>query len=110
MEVFIQTKRTEECIRNQTCEFMGSSERCVLVASADGRIQVWNVSKSLLDPVVNISPRSPSAKDREYTKILFAHCSQIIVVGNDDGKVEVLELKQAETSPVEDLHRCLDNI
>ena len=81
-----------------------------VMASADGRIQVWNVSKSLLDPVVNISPRSPSAKDREYTKILFAHCSQIIVVGNDDGKVEVLELKRAETSPVEDLHRCLDNI
>merc|ERR1712224_742512 len=59
--------------------------------TADGRVDIWDLSISTLDPVVShrIAPRKPSA-------ILFGYTSPVVLTGDNSGKIDVYRLTGIE--------------
>ncbi|KAJ3033062.1 WD repeat-containing protein 78 [Rhizophlyctis rosea] len=65
--------------------------------STDGRMEIWDLSFSVLDPVI-----LHSVLDRQLTTIIFASQTPCILTGDDNGAVNVYKLRM----PVkETLHR-----
>ncbi len=64
------------------------------LVAADGRIEVWDISISKLDPIADISSTSQIMSGNERTCILFGNCGTLIIVGNEQGVVEVYKLNQ----------------
>ncbi len=62
------------------------------LVGADGRIEVWDISISKLDPVADIPSKSQTMSGNERTSVLFGSCGTIIIVGDEQGIVEVYKL------------------
>lgn len=58
----------------------------LLAITGDGRIDVWDISKSTLDPLRTLQENS----DVEWTKILFEKDGNAIIVADDHGSVKAL--------------------
>ncbi|MBN3316104.1 WDR78 protein, partial [Atractosteus spatula] len=65
----------------------------VFGAVNEGRVEIWNLGSSILDPIA-VSSASPGIK---LTSFLFASETDCILVGDSDGQVSVYEMKNLPT-------------
>uniref|UniRef100_W5MJD3 Dynein axonemal intermediate chain 4 n=1 Tax=Lepisosteus oculatus TaxID=7918 RepID=W5MJD3_LEPOC len=65
----------------------------VFGAVNEGRVEIWNLGSSILDPIA-VSSASPGIK---LTSLLFANETDCILVGDSDGQVSVYEMKNLPT-------------
>ncbi|XP_026229533.1 WD repeat-containing protein 78, partial [Anabas testudineus] len=61
----------------------------VFGAVNDEQLEIWNLSASILDPVI-VQPAAPGVKMRS---LLFATQTDCVLVGDSDGRVTVYQLK-----------------
>ncbi|KAJ3326968.1 WD repeat-containing protein 78 [Blyttiomyces sp. JEL0837] len=61
--------------------------------SNDGRMEIWDLQYSVLDPII-----LHTVLDRQLTSILFASKSPTVLIGDDNGAVNVYNLRYSNTS------------
>ncbi|ORY26011.1 WD40 repeat-like protein [Rhizoclosmatium globosum] len=61
--------------------------------SNDGRLEVWDLKHSVLDPIV-----IHTVLDRQLTSLIFGSKSSCILIGDDSGSVTVFNLKKPASS------------
>ncbi|KAI8909414.1 WD40-repeat-containing domain protein [Powellomyces hirtus] len=74
--------------------------------STDGRMEIWDLQFSVLDPVI-----LHTVLDRQLTSIIFAHKSPVVLTGDDNGSVNVYKLKKlggANITTTEQRHATVD--
>ncbi|ORY35217.1 WD40 repeat-like protein [Rhizoclosmatium globosum] len=74
----------------ESCAFKFQSANCV---SNDGRLEVWDLKHSVLDPIV-----IHTVLDRQLTSLIFGSKSSCILIGDDSGSVTVFNLKKPASS------------
>ncbi|KAJ3227804.1 WD repeat-containing protein 78 [Clydaea vesicula] len=60
--------------------------------STDGRMEIWDLQFSVLDPAI-----LHSVLDRQLTCIIFATKTPVVLIGDDNGAVNVYKLQQLPT-------------
>jgi WD40 repeat protein len=71
------------------------------LAAEDDRMELWDMSKSLLDPIISLSQKDLSEDDYEQksrTVVQFSNAGDILVVGDDQGCVELYRLHLGKRS------------
>ena len=63
---------------------------CFALVSADGRLEIWNLLHSVLDPAIN-----HNVLDRKLSCVIFSSHSATIVTGDDNGAVTLFKLSSA---------------
>ncbi len=58
------------------------------LVAQDGRMELWDISKSLVGPVLSLSQQS-AGQERERTVVKFSLCGDAIIVGDSAGDVEI---------------------
>ncbi|CEM01530.1 unnamed protein product [Vitrella brassicaformis CCMP3155] len=67
-------------------------------AMSDGRVEVWDLSMHILDPmVVHYPGKAHGRENRRRTAVRFALNSPVLVAGDDHGGVEVMRMYNMET-------------
>eukprot|EP01029_Cantina_marsupialis_P028200 TRINITY_DN775851_c0_g1_i1.p1 TRINITY_DN775851_c0_g1~~TRINITY_DN775851_c0_g1_i1.p1 ORF type:complete len:757 (+),score=150.43 TRINITY_DN775851_c0_g1_i1:115-2385(+) len=64
--------------------------------SQNGHLDIWDLSVSILDPVVS---HTLSSEKCQLTSALFAPNAPVIVVGDDDGIIHVMKLSSFGSAP-----------
>lgn len=77
------------------CDYMMDVEwspvnSCVFgTVSRDGRVEVWNLASSLLDPAIK---HEPEGDEKELSCVLFAPNAPVILTGASDGSIDVYRI------------------
>jgi hypothetical protein len=64
-------------------------------------MELWDMSKSLLDPIISLSQKDLSEDDYEQksrTVVQFSNAGDVLVVGDDQGCVELYRLHLGKRS------------
>lgn len=84
------------------------------LVAQDDRIELWDVSKSLLDPLVTWSqkdsPKEYGDRQRERTTVKFSLCGNILAVGDDQGFVELYRLHLDTSRNPQQLEQVLNKL
>ncbi|EER11131.1 axonemal dynein intermediate chain inner arm i1, putative [Perkinsus marinus ATCC 50983] len=96
------------CPHNSTC-FAGVMD--------DGRVELWDIHRSPLDPIIVHYPVNDLGHDRWHRAVSvgFAPTSPVLVAGDSTGRVEVMRLHNCEVPQMSDaeqqekLVRCVVN-
>jgi len=76
--------------------------------AGDGRLEIWDLSQSLLDPAIRIYPEEPRAdpaSDREpthhpaQTSVLFSDNSPVVAVGSSTGSARIYRIAGLDVRP-----------
>ena len=65
-------------------------------ATSDGRVEIWDISKSTLKPVLMYK-----VNEGRLSRILFSPTSPVVVVGGSTGAVHVFRLEGVERGEVD---------
>jgi WD40 repeat protein len=61
----------------------------LIAVKGDGKIDVWDVSKSVMDPVKSLQ----ESTETEWANLLFEKDGNVIVVSDDQGDLKVFHLR-----------------
>ena len=113
-------EKIKECITIRPSNLLGavndiawSPRRSTLFALAtyDGRIEFWDLSKSLLDPIISETAKrgTPgSSPVYETTTLLFSHCGGMLVAGDNEGSLKLFQVLDVEHEGKYELYKELN--
>lgn len=92
MDVPLQTfQSTDLCDAVNDVFWAPHNSTSFAAAMDDGRVEVWDLSKKPLDPIVVHYPQGAVGK-RRRTCVRFSPNSPVLVAGDDQGSVDVMRM------------------